>query len=175
MNLIGRIEAVTLKIIEQISTGQSPQISYSNGRNITTESSSREENGSTGCSFGHSQNTMSYNSSLDSEIEEKEIEKGLAQNSRKTIVNFAMKHSRDKFLLMILIMSKVHHLLLTNTTKTKRSFYYELKNEITGNLVPNQTYIDRTLNDVANLLECAPWDLSEFPKKKILIQIIIRN
>lgn len=63
---------------------------------------------------------------------------------------------------MILMMSEVHHLLLTNTTKTKRSFYYDLKNETTGSLVPDQKYVDRALNNVADLLECSLWDLSEF-------------
>ena len=164
MNLIERIEAVTLKIIEQISTGQSPQLSYPSGRNITTESS--EEDGSLGCSSDFRHDTMSDTYSFDSteieESEEQDVE--LFENSKKTTVNFVVKRSRDKFVLMILIMSKVHHLLLTNTTKTKRSFYYDLKNDITASLVPDQKFVDRALNSVANLLECAPWDLSEFAK-----------
>lgn len=89
---------------------------------------------------------------------------GDTQNSEKTTVDFAVKSSRNKFVLMIMIIAEAHRLLLTNTTKTRRSLYYDLKNETTDYLVPDQRYVDRALNDVANLLECAPWDLSEFAK-----------
>lgn len=70
INLIERIEAIALRIIEQISTGQSPQISYSSGRNITAESSLREESVSSGCSSDLQQDTMSYNSLFDLETEQ---------------------------------------------------------------------------------------------------------
>lgn len=86
------------------------------------------------------------------------------QNSEKTTVDFAIKSSRNKFVLMVMIMAEAHRLLLTNTTRTRRSFYYDLKTETTEYLIPDQRYVDRALNDIANLLECAPWDLSEFAK-----------
>lgn len=167
MDLIARIEAVTLKIIEQISTGQSPRISYSSGRDAAKKFNLREggnvspgcSTDSLGCSTDYRHDTTSFDdSSTETERDSREVADG---NSGKTTVDFAAKRSRDKFVLMVTIMAEAHRLLLTNTTKTRRSFYYDLKNETTGNLVPHQRHVDRALNDVANLLECAPWDLSE--------------
>jgi len=165
-DLIARIEAVTLKIIEQISTGQAPCISYFSGQNIISKSSTHEENIYTGCSVdSFREEMMFFNGTLLDFAEEQDANNGdTFQNSEKTTVDFAVKNSRNKFVLMMLTMAEAHRLLLTNTIKTKRSFYYDLKNETTKYLVPNQGYVDRALNDIANLLECAPWDLSEFTK-----------
>lgn len=107
---------------------------------------------------------MSYYDYIDSSLpycvddQEKENQSNY-QSSEKT-TNFAIR-GRRKFILMMMIMAEAHRLLLTNRTKTRRAFYYNLKTEETENLVPNQAYVDRALNDVAKLLECAPWDLSE--------------
>lgn len=163
-DLIARIEVVTLKIIKQISTGQAPYISYCSGQNMISKYSIREENYPE-CSVDPRQGTMSFNDILTDFADEQDSSDGdTSQNSEKTTVYFAVKSSRNKFVLMVVIMAEAHHLLLTNTTKTRRSFYYDLKNETTGYLVPDQRYVDRALNDVANLLKCAPWDLSEFAK-----------
>lgn len=159
-DLIARIEAVTLKIIEQISTGQAPYISYFSGQNVISKSS--EENVYRKYSADLRQETMSFNDTLTDFTED--ADDGNTQNSEKTTVDFAVKSSRHKFVLMLVIIAEAHRLLLTNTTKTRRSFYYDLKNGTTGYLVPDQRYVDRALNNVANLLECAPWDLSEFAK-----------
>lgn len=172
MDLVARIEAITLKIIKQISIGQLPCISYSSSRKIATELSLCEENVCTRCSSSLRLNTVSNDSLFDfADKQDKKGEKNSSQNSKKITVDFKVKKSRNKFILMMMIMSEAHRLLLTNTTKTKRSFYYDLKNETTKNLMikmPDQKSIDRVLNNVANLLECAPWDLSKFVKLYLL-------
>ncbi|XP_071554995.1 meiotic recombination protein W68 [Temnothorax nylanderi] len=169
-DLIERIEAVTLKIIEHISTGQAPYISYFSGQHVISKSSVREENVYPECSVDPRTETMSFNDNLTDFAEEQEADDGdNSKNSGKTTVDFAVKSSRNKFVLMAVLMAEAHRLLLTNTTKTRRSFYYDLKNETTGDLVPDQRYVDRTLNDVANLLECAPWDLRLLATAKGLV------
>ncbi|KYM96353.1 Meiotic recombination protein SPO11 [Cyphomyrmex costatus] len=172
-DLIARIEAVTLKIIEQISNGQTPCISYFSGSNVISKSSTREENVYPECSVDpHSQvreETMFFNDTLTDSVEEKNTDNRDIQNSEKTTIDFAVKSSRNKFVLITMIMAEVHHLLLTNTTKTRRAFYYDLKNQTTKYLVPNQRYVDRALNDIANLLKCAPWDLRLLATAKGLV------
>ncbi|XP_018049212.1 PREDICTED: meiotic recombination protein W68 [Atta colombica] len=160
-DLIARIEAVTLKIIKQISSEQAPCISYFSGRNDISKLSTHKEN--LGCSVDPDsqvrEGTMFFNDALIDFVEEQNTDNRDTQNLEKTTVDFAVKSSRKKFVLMMVIMAEVHHLLLTNTTKTRRAFYYDLKKETTKYLVPIQQYVDRALNDIANLLECAPWDL----------------
>lgn len=164
-DLIARIEAVTLKIIaEQISARRAPCISYCSGQNVIPKLSTREENIYSGHSVDLQQRTIFFNDTLIAE-EQTINDEDTSQNSiEKTTVDFTVKSSRNKFVLMMVIIAEVHHLLLTNTTKTRRSLYYDLKNKTTEYLVPHQGYVDRALNDIANLLECAPWDLSEFTK-----------
>ncbi|KAM0733932.1 Meiotic recombination protein SPO11 [Formica fusca] len=169
MDLIARIEAVTLKIIKQISVGQPPYISYYNGRNIAIESNLRKENVCIVCSTSLRPNTIFNDSMFDFADEQDTRKESNFQILKKIIVNFAVKSSRNKFILMVMIMSEAHRLLLTNTTKTKRSFYYDLKNEITKSLMPHQRCIDRAMNSVANLLECAPWDLRLLATPKGLV------
>ncbi|XP_072757790.1 meiotic recombination protein W68 [Anoplolepis gracilipes] len=169
MDLITRIEAVTLEIIKQISIGQPPCISYCRERNVTTDSSLQKENFCAEYSTNLRPNTASNDSLFDYANEHQDTrEENHFQNSKKSI-NFAVKSSRNKFTLMVMIMSEAHRLLLTNTTKTKRSFYYDLKNEIPKKLMPHQRCIDCAVNSVANLLECAPWDLRLLPTAKGLV------
>lgn len=169
MDLIARIETVILKIIKQISDGQPPCISFCSNRNSATESNLLNKNVGAICQSNLQSNILSNDCLFDfidkqnAKNREQRREDNF-QNLKKTIVNFAVKSSRNKFILMMMIMSEAHRLLLTNTTKTKRSFYYDLKNEITKRLMPRQKSIDSAVNSVANLLECAPWDLSKFVK-----------
>lgn len=176
-DLIARIEAVTLKIIEQISSEQAPCISYFSGPNDISKSSTRKENIYPGCSVDPDsqvrEKTMFFNDALTDFVEEQDTNNKDTQNLEKTTVDFAVKSSRNKFVLMMVIMAEVHHLLLMNTTKTRRAFYYDLKKETTNYLVSNQRYVDRALNDIANLLECAPWDLSELAKHYLIIGSLI--
>jgi len=118
---------------------------------------------------------MFFNDALIDFVEEQNIDNRDTQNLEKTTVDFAVKSSRKKFVLMMVIMAEVHHLLLTNTTKTRRAFYYDLKKETTKYLVPIQQYVDRALNDIANLLECAPWNLSELVRYYLIIGSLIIN
>ncbi|KAL0119769.1 hypothetical protein PUN28_007896 [Cardiocondyla obscurior] len=158
-DLIARIEAITLKIIDQISAGQAPCVAFSS-QNVEPKSISRKENVCTECPIDFRQKTTSFNNNLTDFIKDKKFtERENCENSEKTTVDFAAKSSRNKFVLMTVIMAEAHRLLLTNASKTRRSFYYDLKKEATSYLVPDQKYVDRALNDVANLLQCAPWDL----------------
>ena len=176
-DLIARIEAVTLKIIKQISSEQAPCISYFSGRNDISKLSIHKEN--LGCSVDPDsqvrEGTMFFNDALIDFVEEQSTDNRDTQNLEKTTVDFAVKSSRKKFVLMMVIMAEVHHLLLTNTTKTRRAFYYDLKKETTKYLVPIQQYVDRALNDIANLLECAPWNLSELVRYYLIIGSLIIN
>ncbi|XP_011629999.1 meiotic recombination protein W68 [Pogonomyrmex barbatus] len=157
-DLIARIEAVTLKMIEQISAGRAPCVSHFNSRNVISKSRTREENVYPGCSTDANF------------VEEQDANIKSLKNSKKTKVNFAVKQSRDKFVLMAVIMAEIHRLLLTNTSRTQRSFYYDLKSEKTTKyLVPRQININRTLNDIANLLECPPWNLRLLATAKGLV------
>lgn len=160
-DLIARIEGVALKIMEQISIGRAPYMSYFSGRGVS-RSGTREGNVYSECSVDSQRETASSDGTSIDFIEEQDANDGGAENSERTTVDFAVKSSRNKFVLMVTIIAEAHRLLLTNATRTRRSLYYDLKNETTGYLVPDQRYVDRALNDVANLLECAPWDLSEF-------------
>lgn len=160
-DLIARIEAVTLKIIEQIANGQSPCVSYVSGRNGTAEFDSQERTVYPGHSIDPQEDTAYFSESPVDFAEQRDTRENANENSGRTTVDFAARRSRDKFVLMTMIMAEAHRLLLTNTTKTRRSFYYDLKSPTTERLAPNQRYVDRALNNVASLLECAPWDLSK--------------
>jgi len=160
MALISRIEDATLKMIEQISDGQAPCLSYPRKQSVATAESSLHREDEAGCSIDSGRDTMSFDQSSDP-IEEQGSDEEGAACSERTSVDFAVKRSRDKFTLMATIMAEAHRLLLTNTSKTRRSFYYDLKSETTEHLAPNQKYVDRAVNSVASLLGCAPWDLSE--------------
>lgn len=82
--------------------------------------------------------------------------------NRTNSMDFCRKRSKNKLALMMKVMAMSHRLLITNTTITRRSFYYDLRNDIAGILVPTQKYIDLAVHDVAELLNCAPWDLGAY-------------
>lgn len=144
--LIARIEDVTLTVIEQISSGRLPQISYSQPRNYTQTDVEMIENDP---------------ESQFHEEPERNVEETERKGTTRVTQDFASKRSKHKFALMMTVMATAHRLLITNTTLTRRSLYYDLKNEKTSNLVPEQRCLDQAVYHVANLLNCAPWDLSE--------------
>lgn len=146
--LIARIEDVTLTVIEQISSGRLPQISYSQPRNYTQTDVEMIENDP---------------ESQFHEEPERNVEETERKGTTRVTQDFASKRSKHKFALMMTVMATAHRLLITNTTLTRRSLYYDLKNEKTSNLVPEQRCLDQAVYHVANLLNCAPWDLSESP------------
>lgn len=82
--------------------------------------------------------------------------------NRINSMDFCRKRSKTKLALMMKVMAMSHRLLITNTTITRRSFYYDLRNDIAGVLVPTQKYIDLAVHDVAEFLNCAPWDLGAY-------------
>ncbi|CAK9814978.1 Meiotic recombination protein SPO11 [Anthophora plagiata] len=147
--LVARIERVTLSIIRQICSGRLPQIAYSSSRN-STDTQTFEEN-DTKAQFHE---------------ESDEIREDFERNDRRTVISFARKRSKDKFSLMVTVMAAAHRLLITNSCITRRSLYYDLKNEKTSRLVPEQRYLDHAVNQVANLLNCAPWELNLLPTSK---------
>ena len=159
--LIARIEDVTLTVIEQISSGRLPQISYSLPRNYARTDVEMIEN--------------DPESQFHEEKPERNVEETEGNGTRRVTQDFASKRGKDKFALMMTVMATAHRLLITNTTLTRRSLYYDLKNENTSNLVPEQRCLDQAVHHVANLLNCAPWDLSEsllFSFKKTQFRII---
>ncbi|XP_061937950.1 meiotic recombination protein W68 isoform X2 [Apis cerana] len=152
--LIARIEDVTLTVIEQISSGRLPQISYSQPRNYTQTDVEMIENDP---------------ESQFHEEPERNVEETERKGTTRVTQDFASKRSKHKFALMMTVMATAHRLLITNTTLTRRSLYYDLKNEKTSNLVPEQRCLDQAVYHVANLLNCAPWDLNLLPTSKGLV------
>ncbi|XP_026299488.1 meiotic recombination protein W68 [Apis mellifera] len=153
--LIARIEDVTLTVIEQISSGRLPQISYSLPRNYARTDVEMIEN--------------DPESQFHEEKPERNVEETEGNGTRRVTQDFASKRGKDKFALMMTVMATAHRLLITNTTLTRRSLYYDLKNENTSNLVPEQRCLDQAVHHVANLLNCAPWDLSEYWGKILIL------
>ncbi|XP_076669899.1 meiotic W68 isoform X2 [Andrena cerasifolii] len=151
--LIAGIESVTSSVIQQICSGRLPQISspLSHNRTATDTQLSLEDDPSA--------------SNLESQSLE-EIEETNEPVAKKSSTDFAKKGCKDKFALTMTVMAAAHHLLLTNTTITRRSLYYDLKNKKTSSLVPEQRYVDQAVNHVANLLNCAPWELNLLPTSK---------
>ncbi|XP_043264897.1 meiotic recombination protein SPO11 [Colletes gigas] len=160
--LISRIEEVTSTIIQQICSDRLPQISYSLVHNYTSmETEIVEENYFPDCAS----NVDSYLLEEATQVEEEPTQNGV-QSGKKTVSNFARRKGKDKFALMMTVMAAAHRLLITNTTVTRRSLYYDLKNENTLNLAPEQRCVDQAVNHVANLLNCAPWELNLVPTLK---------
>lgn len=149
--LVARIENVTLNIIQQICSGRLPQISYLTLHNYASTETIEENDLSSRAS-----NFESY------PFEETDsVDEMVTQNGQTTTINFSRRKSKDKFALMMTVMAVAHRLLITNTSITRRSLYYDLKNEKTSSLAPEQRYVDQAVNHVADLLNCAPWELSE--------------
>ncbi|XP_078051345.1 meiotic W68 [Augochlora pura] len=85
---------------------------------------------------------------------------------KRSVMDFARSKGKDKFALTMTVMAAAHRLLITNTTITRRSLYYDLKNEKSLSLVPEQRHVDLAVNQVARILNCAPWDLNLLPTSK---------
>lgn len=153
--LIARIQNLTLSMIKQICSGQLPRISLSLSHTSTSMNAQTLGSDSLG------------SSNFESSIEDsKQINEETEEPDKKTVTDFARSRSKDKFALMMTVMSTAHRLLITNTTITRRSLYYDLKKKKTLNLVPQQRCVDQAVNHVATLLNCAPWELSESSYKK---------
>nr|XP_031850153.1 meiotic recombination protein SPO11 [Nomia melanderi] len=146
--LVARIESVTKEVIEQICSGRLPQVSYSWSQN-SVDNQTFEENDESQAVEEFEQTTQDTD-----------------RNEKRTVIDFARSRSKDKLALMMTVMAAAHRLLITNSTITRRSLYYHLKNEKTLNLAPEQKHVDLTVNHVANLLNCAPWELNLLPTSK---------
>lgn len=150
--LIRQIEYTTLMIMQKICSGEFPNVfapsNYDKIESLEYENDVYESDGKT-LEFDEIESIMNTTDSMD----------------------FCRKRSKNKLALMMKVMAMSHRLLITNTTITRRSFYYDLKNDIAGILVPTQKYIDLAVYDVAELLDCAPWDLGEY----ILIILYLYN
>ncbi|XP_043502307.1 meiotic recombination protein SPO11 [Polistes fuscatus] len=131
-SLIRRIEYTTLMIIQQICSGQFPN-EFVQSNCDTME-------------------LLEYENNVN---ESDEVESMNTSDS----TDFYRKRGKNKFALMMKVMAISHKLLIRNTTITRRSFYYDLKNDIANILAPKQQYVDLAVNNVAEILNCAPWDL----------------
>ena len=161
--LIERCEQVVLDIIQSLAAGENPKISYKVGsvqtliqqsESLSTDFESTENSTET----PESQNYESYKSSSSTTDESQDLERGAQK--QKTVVNFSYSRSKPKLALMLVILAKIHLLLINGRTETRRSLYYELKsNEETLKIVKSQRQIDRLVNHLANLLDCAPWEM----------------
>ncbi|XP_046816518.1 meiotic recombination protein SPO11 [Vespa crabro] len=149
--LIRKIEYTTLMIIQKICSGEFPNVFVPNNYDKMESLESLENDVN--------------------ESDDKTLEFDEDDNSVNTTdsMNFCRKRSKNKLALMMKVMAMSHRLLITNTRITRRSFYYDLKNDIAGILVPTQKYIDLAVHDVAELLNCAPWDLGLIATSKGLI------
>lgn len=168
-NLIARIDDGMEKITERISPGQSSSISYVGRRNTTAELDSQEQ-AVYPVSSTSTQNMKYFDQSSINFTEKKRRNTG--KKCGKKTVTFMTRRRKDKLALMTMIMAQARNLLLTNRTRTRRSFYYYLKNHTS--LVTNQKRIDSTVNDVSNVLECAPWDLSKTIEYYLITQDIVK-
>ncbi|XP_076243955.1 meiotic W68 [Calliopsis andreniformis] len=147
--LIARIESLTSSIIQQISSGQLPKISPLLHNSTSLNTQVFDENYSDSPTF----------ESCPFEESEQINEEG-EQSNKRLVTDFAKSRSKDKFALMMTVMAAAHRLLITNTTITRRSLYYDLKSKKTLDLAPEQRYVDQAVNHVATLLNCAPWELN---------------
>lgn len=101
--------------------------------------------------------------SMDTESIQQESEESTMDilGQRRT-VDFGSERSRNKFALMMRTMEKIYGLLKSGKTETRRSFFYELKgDEDASTVVKEQRQVDRIVNDLANLLECSPWEMGK--------------
>ncbi|KAI4481968.1 hypothetical protein M0804_008987 [Polistes exclamans] len=130
--LIRRIEYTTLMIIQKICSGQFPN-DFVQSNCDTME-------------------LLEYENDVN---ESDEVESINTSDS----MDFYRKRGKNKFALIMKVMAISHKLLIRNTTITRRSFYYDLKNDIANVLAPKQQYVDLAVNNVAEILNCAPWDL----------------
>ncbi|KAI5704585.1 hypothetical protein M8J76_006766 [Diaphorina citri] len=72
----------------------------------------------------------------------------------ETTVNFSAHKSRNKMMIIIQVLSKIHRLLTTKSTCTKRELYYQ-----NVALFKTQTVVDGAINFISNLLDMPPWEL----------------
>ncbi|XP_026677775.1 meiotic recombination protein SPO11-like [Diaphorina citri] len=72
----------------------------------------------------------------------------------ETTVNFSAHKSRNKMMIIIHVLSKIHRLLTTKSTCTKRELYYQ-----NVALFKTQSVVDGAINFISNLLDMPPWEL----------------
>ncbi|KAI4504858.1 hypothetical protein M0802_000408 [Mischocyttarus mexicanus] len=147
--LIRQIEYTTLMIIQKICSGQFPNEFVQS--NYDAMESLEYEN--------------DVNESDSSVLESDEVVSTNISDSKDSY----HKRGKNKLALMMKVMAMSHRLLITNTIITRRSFYYDLKNDIANILAPKQQYVDLAVNNIAEILNCAPWDLRLIGSSKGLV------
>nr|XP_033334674.1 meiotic recombination protein SPO11 [Megalopta genalis] len=138
-------------MLEQLCSGRLPFVSYSASQ-----------------SYSSVDTQMLEDSTIESEPIE-DLEKIVDErdtSEKRSVIDFARTRGKEKFALLMTVMAAAHRLLITNTTITRRSLYYDLKNERTLSLVPEQRHVDLAVNQAAKILNCAPWDLNLLPTSK---------
>ena len=85
------------------------------------------------------------------------------------VLRFSGYENRQRFALIMHVLSFVHEKLVANSEITdnnnfyctKRSFYYELKNKIVGKFIKSQITVDHAIDEVSTMLECGPWEIGK--------------
>ncbi|XP_076291939.1 meiotic W68 [Lasioglossum baleicum] len=149
--LIARIEDVVSTMTEQLCSGRLPSVSCSSSQSYSSLGTQKIED---------SKIEFESQEDFDRIVEEKD------QNDKKTVIDFARSRGKEKFALTMTVMAAAHRLLITNTTITRRSLYYDLKSGNTLNLAPEQRHVDLAVNQAAKILNCAPWELNLLPTSK---------
>ncbi|XP_024943655.1 meiotic recombination protein W68 isoform X2 [Cephus cinctus] len=146
-----RAENVVLSMLHQIAQGRCPEVIYPTGVTETLDQSER-------CKEKATQSQ---------EIDE--FRDTMTNDSKMTRVDFTCKRSRNKLTLMTTVLSHAHRLSINGDVITRRSLYYDLQSESTQGLAPEQRHVDNSVNHVASLLGCAPWDLGFIATGKGLV------
>ncbi|XP_046745804.1 meiotic recombination protein W68 [Diprion similis] len=192
---IHRIEELTLKLIEEISSRTFPKLTYKEarkgGRIAELEDSvgqfrdrQTDARNLNDCALDlltsfDSSKSLSWivddEETPPNDIAQNPVNKDLESEkdpdaSRSITVDFRRKNSRKNLALLVTLMSYVHKMLINRTSKTRRSLYYELQSERnSAGLAKNQRILDTAVNHVASLLECSPWELGFTATSKGLV------
>ncbi|XP_066594322.1 meiotic recombination protein SPO11 [Prorops nasuta] len=164
--LINRIEGIVLAIIKTICSGKLPMFSYSIPSLKKVKDELCQENSDEHEKVDKEDSCSDSDDIILSESLNYDSDKAMTSMTK---VDFSSKRSRNKFVLMTIVMAASHRLAISEDTITRRSFYYELKEGPASNLCIKQSAIDASINHVANLLECAPWELRLVPSAKGLV------
>ncbi|XP_012289075.1 meiotic recombination protein SPO11 [Orussus abietinus] len=161
--LIDRIEAIVLMMLTEISSGIPPIIAYSPPTVNDLQSFADDEAVHEEAHLADSQESTEHSSGVEERADPQDsnnpAESSTSTVHRTSSIDFASQRSRVKLASVMTTLARVHRLLISKSSQTRRSLYYELQGGSTASLAPDQRYVDRVVHVVANLLECPSWDL----------------
>ncbi|XP_059469188.1 meiotic recombination protein SPO11 [Neocloeon triangulifer] len=85
-----------------------------------------------------------------------------SEDKQERVVSIKRGQSRHKLSLMVQLMERVHWLLQTNSTATKRELFYQF-------LLPNQAMLDKGVVTMSDFLKAAPWEFGIFSAGKGIV------